>query len=288
METARAAADSARVKAARDRAKLLVTNTASVDCANDTAAPWVYLEPAGGLHYGAVSVKFVANKKCSIMWRVEPDTVWRTYDNNGYAVEKTMTIAFKAVDLCGHSMNERREYYEIDRSTPSNSCPQGMDLAKIGAMRYCVDRYEWPNRKGVVPRSYVTFYQARDSCFTKGKRLCTSEEWSLACSGPYSWNYPYGKEYEPRACITSDTAAGPSGSKPECRAFFGSFDMAGNLMEWTSTSARDNPSYYNVMGGFWQSGIRSGCFDIRYSYFPQNRHNPVGFRCCKDVPAEGK
>jgi hypothetical protein len=38
-----------------------------------------------------------------------------------------------------------------------------------------------------------------------------------------------------------------------------------------------------VMGGFWQSGPRSGCFDIRYSYFPQNRHNPVGFRCCKDI-----
>jgi formylglycine-generating enzyme required for sulfatase activity len=60
--------------------------------------------------------------------------------------------------------------------------------------------------------------------------------------------------------------------------------MSGNLLEWTGTVSRGNPGFYNVLGGFWQSGVRSSCFDIRSSYFPQNRQNPVGFRCCKDAP----
>jgi formylglycine-generating enzyme required for sulfatase activity len=58
--------------------------------------------------------------------------------------------------------------------------------------------------------------------------------------------------------------------------------MAGNLAEWTSTRSSKNDRFYNVMGGFWESGPQSTCFDKRYSYFPQNRHNPVGFRCCSE------
>jgi hypothetical protein len=289
-KVAQSANDSARVRdsSSIDSDAVFFGNAAPVDCANDTVVPWVYPEPSGGLYHGAVSVRFLSNKKCSIRWRPDHDTVWQRYDDKALSMEKTMTIFFKAVDRCGRTMEERKEYYEIDLSPSGNVCPKSMDLVKIGNMRFCIDRYEWPGKKGVVPESYVTLYQAKDSCFTAGKRLCTSEEWSLACSGPYSWKYPYGQTYEPRACVTSDTAVRPSGTKPECRSFFGSFDMSGNLLEWTSTTSRGSPGYYNVLGGFWQSGVRSGCFDIRSSYFPQNRHNPVGFRCCKDAPAEVK
>ncbi|HAJ79773.1 MAG TPA: hypothetical protein DCO75_08365, partial [Fibrobacteres bacterium] len=73
------------------------------------------------------------------------------------------------------------------------------------------------------------------------------------------------------------------GKKPECRGYFGVFDMSGNLAEWTGTKSGKNSRFYNVMGGFWESGPQSGCFDARYSYFPQNRHNPVGFRCCSNA-----
>jgi formylglycine-generating enzyme required for sulfatase activity len=63
--------------------------------------------------------------------------------------------------------------------------------------------------------------------------------------------------------------------------------MAGNLAEWTSTPSPQNSSFNNVMGGYWESGSQSRCADARYSYFPQNRHNPVGFRCCKDAYMQG-
>jgi hypothetical protein len=258
--------------------------SASGACADDTLALWVYPEPSGGLQRGPASVTFRANKPCDVSWRFETDTAWRPWTGAPIAVDRAATLAFKAIDRCGRAMEERREYYEIADPHTVSLCPPDMELVKIGTMAFCIDRYEWPNRKGVLPMSYVSLSQAADSCFTAGKRLCTSEEWSLACAGPYSYAYPYGQEYERYACVTHDTTVRPSGSRPECRAFFGMFDMSGNLLEWTSTPSRQNRQFNNVMGGFWQSGPRSGCFDVRYSYFPQNRHNPVGFRCC--APAE--
>jgi formylglycine-generating enzyme required for sulfatase activity len=219
------------------------------------------------------------------LWRFNPDTAWQEYDGQAIQVKKSIAIEFRSFDKCNNPTEIREEYYEIDLTKRTNVCPDDMELVAIGGTRFCADRYEWPNRKGVVPVSYVSFYQAGDSCFTVGKRLCSSEEWSLACSGPYGWKYPYGQQYESNACVVSDTMPHASGEHSECRSWFGTFDMAGNLAEWTSTPAKENRSFYDVAGGFWESGASSGCFDVKYSYFPQNRHNPVGFRCCKDAGA---
>ena len=48
---------------------------------------------------------------------------------------------------------------------------------------YCVDRYEWPNQKGVLPEGWLTWDEARANCEGVGKRLCTSAEWERACRG---------------------------------------------------------------------------------------------------------
>lgn len=256
------------------------------ECAGLTEELWAYPEPSGGLHRGTITVRFVSNRPCTISWQRKTDTVWNIYADKKITVDSTAAILFKAVDRCGNAMPTREELYVIEPKLKTTLCPDDMELVKIGKMRFCIDRYEWPNRKGAPPLAYVSLYQASDSCFSKKKRLCTSEEWSLACSGPHSWSFPYGQNYEPYACVTSDTAPQASGSKPECRSYFGTFDMSGNLMEWTGTPSRENRQFHDIMGGFWESGPRSGCFAKRYSYFPQNRHNPVGFRCCKDVTAK--
>jgi formylglycine-generating enzyme required for sulfatase activity len=180
-------------------------------------------------------------------------------------------------------MAPRTEKYEIGSARPAGKCAEGMEHVSVSGTSFCVDRYEWPNRKGTRPATFVSLYQAMDSCFSKGKRLCSRDEWKVACAGPYGWQYAYGDQFEPRACVTSDTATWKSGSRPECRGYFGVFDMSGNAMEWTSTRSSANNRFYDVMGGFWESGSQSRCYDVRYSYFPQNRHNPVGFRCCSDT-----
>lgn len=264
----------------------VVSDTTIVDedpCLKDTAALWVYPDPSGGLHYRMISVEFVANRNARIHYKMNDDTSWMVYDGKPVAISSTTTLYFDAIDSCGRVMEQRAEYYEIEKGRKTSPCDTDMAYIKVGSMRFCMDRYEWPNHKGVRPQSFVSYYQAMDSCFSVDKRLCTAEEWTVACGGSYSYTYPYGNSYEPYGCVTHDTMTALSGSKPECRSFFGVFDMSGNLLEWTSTKARENSAFYYVAGGFWESGPKSGCGSRRYSYYPQNKHNPVGFRCCRDI-----
>jgi hypothetical protein len=257
---------------------------AVVPCGSDTVPPWVYPDPSGGLHRRVVQVEFVADGPCEIEWTLRKGA-WKEYDGRWIEIAETATLRYRAVDSCGNRMGEHAERYEIRRFKGSRRCPDGMELIEIGQTAFCIDRYEWPNRKGRRPSAFVSLYQAMDSCMSVEKRLCTMDEWKLACSGPYSWPYPYGQRFEPRACTTHDSAVAVSGSRPECRGYFDVFDMSGNLLEWTSTRSTADSKFFNVMGGFWESGPQSGCFHVRYSYFPQNRHNPVGFRCCRDAAA---
>jgi hypothetical protein len=258
-------------------------NTTGAMCANDTAAPWVYPDPSGGLHRKSISVKFVSSKPCTIEWKADSAADWIIYKGASIPVTRSTMLYFRAHDSCGNAMAERTELYELRPEETARFCPDGMEYVSVGATKFCIDRYEWPGKKGVVPLSYISIYSAMDSCIAAGKHLCTADEWTIACTGPYGWKYPYGNDYEPRACVSHDTCSRPSGSKPECRGYFDVYDMAGNLAEWTNTRSNKNPQFYNVNGGFWESGPHTGCFDAHYSYFPQNRHNPVGFRCCKEA-----
>lgn len=253
-------------------------------CGSDTSVLWVYPDPSGGLHRSTVSVVFVPSRPCSIFFRLSgDDTTFTAYTNVAVVIESTTTLIFRAVDSCGRAMEVRHETYEILRGPIVQNCPGTMEYVEVGESRYCIDRYEWPNRKGAQPKTYISLYQAMDSCASAGKRLCTLDEWRIACAGPYGWKYPYSDRYEQRACVTTDTIARTTGSHRECRGYFDVYDMSGNVAEWTSTRSTENPQFYMVSGGFWESGAQSGCFDVRYSYFPQNRHNPVGFRCCADA-----
>ncbi len=252
-------------------------------CSGDTSQLWVYPDPAGGIHAAEVQVRFVSNRPAIIHFRLREETEWRQYDGSPIIISSTTNLYFDAIDTCGNVMERKEEYYEIDTSRKQSPCPNDMEEVKVGEMNFCIDRYEWPNRRGVRPRTLVSLYQAMDSCYSAGKRLCTAEEWMIACAGPYTWKYPYGQRYEPYRCVTHDTTVLPSGGRSQCRSFFGLFDMSGNLLEWTSTRASENSAFYYVLGGFWESGPKSGCRDKRYSYYPQNSHNPVGFRCCRDL-----
>ena len=182
----------------------------------------------------------ISNKECNIFYRFIGDEQWVSYSGEKISIDSTSTLQYKATDSCGNQMQLREEYYEIEVSDKESPCLPGMELVKFGNSEFCIDRYEWPNKKGVIPESYISLYQAMDSCYSVGKRLCTSEEWMLACSGPHTWSYPYGQVYERYACATHEKKVSVSGSRPECRSFFGVYDMSGSLLEWTSTRAEAN------------------------------------------------
>jgi len=102
------------------------------------------------------------------------------------------------------------------------SCPEGM-VSVCGAV--CMDVYEASrpdatatdggsdssmavSRAGVIPwyTDYLTLGQtmavseARSACAAAGKRLCTAQEWEMACAGMNEYVFTYGNKFNPGAC----------------------------------------------------------------------------------------
>ncbi|HQK94200.1 MAG TPA: PEGA domain-containing protein [Armatimonadota bacterium] len=150
----------------------------------------------------------------------------------------------------------------------------------VSGMNFCIDKYEYPNFPGATPVA-ATLEQARSLCAAKGKRLCSATEWVAACSGPASWLFPYGNQYDPSKCNTADNPRGggiaKSGAFPECVSSFGAYDMSGNLAEWVEADVVFNitsgPDAYREMltqhrllydTSHWGSGVttRPGSVDF--------------------------
>ena len=145
-------------------------------CKSDTLPPWVYTDPSGGLHHTALSVKLFATKPCAIQWKTDSAAAWKDYAGEEILIGQATRLMLFARDSCGNEMAPREEVYEITPEETQRFCPENMEHIKIGGTSFCMDKYEWPNKKGAFPRSYVSVYQAMDTCAAAGKRLCTADE----------------------------------------------------------------------------------------------------------------
>ncbi len=186
---------------------------------------------------------------------------------------------------------------------PSGSCQTG-----TSQKHFCIDKYEWPNRAGEPPVVMKNWYEARDACQSIGKRLCTQDEWTLACEGPEHLPYPYGYVRDATACnidkaaIQVDESAlkrpdrraaevarlwqgEASGSRPGCKSPFGVFDMTGNVDEWT-VNETGNPHKSALKGGYW-SWVRGRCRAVTAGHEEDFRYYQIGWRCCGDAPRGG-
>lgn len=184
---------------------------------------------------------------------------------------------------------------------PREPRPRG----EFATTSYCVDIHEWPGPDRPAEAD-VTWLQARVACQTRGKRLCTEDEWTKACGGPLGWLRPYGDEHVAGLCHADVPGEGRydevsrSGTWAGCASVYGAMDLEGNLSEWAE-GALDPPDPSTVMqmddgesrrgrtdfrmclgGTMWPGVYGSGC---------QARHGhpmvaPVsgddGFRCCRD------
>jgi formylglycine-generating enzyme required for sulfatase activity len=141
---------------------------------------------------------------------------------------------------------------------------------------YCIDRYEHPNRKGVLPATALDEAEAREKCREQGKRLCTRQEWVYACEGPRKRLYAYGRRYREGLCVTADAkgrrrAPQPAGSHPRCRTRRGLYDLNGNMAEWVAGG--------QLMGGSAaKPGTQTSCESDAGS--GGTAYN--GLRCCAD------
>lgn len=168
---------------------------------------------------------------------------------------------------------------EIKRYAKSLFCPDDMVLVDVPPgkegrpfLKVCVDRYEYPNKKGVQPKGNVSYEKAQQLCESEDKRLCTQEEWQYACSGLEGYTYPYGWNYDKEICNTNGIERlEESGTRGKCVTKFGAYDMVGNIFEWVQGTG-GNPM---VMGGPY-SKCQTASPGVGGESKPQ-----VGFRCCK-------
>jgi hypothetical protein len=178
-------------------------------------------------------------------------------------------------------------------------------------MRFCIDRYEFPNKKGVRPMVMQNFYQAQVHCHARGKRVCTESEWTKACEGPKNEPFPYGYTRDPKKCRGDQPYGFPSrkkilerdphelerlwkgvesGSQPECVSDYGVHDMPGNADELAASETKGRgpkQDFDNVTtGGPWYYGVRNQCRPKIYSHDESFAYYYLSWRCCSE--ADGK
>jgi formylglycine-generating enzyme required for sulfatase activity len=194
---------------------------------------------------------------------------------------------------------DRAKWLQISRELPTQE------------MHFCMDRFEYPNQKGVYPWIMVSWYEAEDLCAEEGKRLCNEDEWTFACEGEEATPYPYGYTRDATACVIDKTwrpyhetamrprdgqsamveldrlwQGVPSGSQPRCKSVFGVYDMTGNVDEWTRT-VREGERPSILKGGYW-GPVRTRCRPSTRSHDENHMFYQQGTRCCSDIGAELK
>lgn len=173
--------------------------------------------------------------------------------------------------------------------------------------RYCIDQYEWPNKKGERPEVMNRFHQAQMKCAAVGKRMCSESEWTLACEGPEMKPFPYGWRRDPLVCngdhkwdnpnmdlvgardpkeLARLWRGMPSGSQPGCVSDFGVYDMPANADEVVATEQNPNGNRGKFdsihTGGPWYSGVRNQCRPKVYTHGEDFYYYFLSFRCCAE------
>ena len=269
----------------------------------------------------------VANAKASGAASVQPTTTTEGATNAAEAIEaakaaeaaqKTATAEANefAPPLCPTDMvlvqgqhclevvQRCGEYIEDPKTNPFARCRVFEEPTKCKgkhqAMRFCIDRYEMADDKG-LPLANQSWTEAKALCEAAGKRLCGEREWLFACEGEEARPYPYGYVRTRGICnldISDDLVTNkghlndlrqPVTANPECVSPFGVQNMVGNIDEWVvlekphwSTKIRGKKMISGLKGGWW-GPLRNRCRPTTVDHDEIYKELQTGVRCCRDV-----
>lgn len=216
------------------------------------------------------------------------------------AVEE-VCLAWQEVNVRGVvERNQCKAYREPSRCLSKRREP----------MRFCMDTFEWPNRRGEIPRDLVSWEEARQLCESDGKRLCTDVEFTFACEGEAMRPHVYGfkrddtkcsidRPYRPRtfafshhdACMADEACRDaleaidqrvPAGAMEACVSPEGIHDLNGNVNEWVTLPGHGLSKRAGLKGGWW-GPVRNRCRPITTFHGESDYGYEVGFRCCRDA-----
>ncbi|MBI5367469.1 MAG: SUMF1/EgtB/PvdO family nonheme iron enzyme [Planctomycetes bacterium] len=181
------------------------------------------------------------------------------------------------------------QYKDFLDANPSQPAPRSWLRAQPGRPA------EIPKGQEACPVMGVSAEDAAAYAKWSGKRLPTEDEWEYAARGADGRVFPWGNEFDKEKGNTIESGKGgplPVGSFPEAPSAFGLLDMAGNVAEWTATTADfevKDPSgesriikYGVLKGGSFLLPSRWARSSTRYLENPKLRLPGVGFRCARD------
>ena len=137
----------------------------------------------------------------------------------------------------------------------------------------------YPEGRADDPVGGVSWYEAAAYCAFRGRTLPTVFHWARAALAPREITAPLGPAIVPLsnfggkgpAPVASHDGMGP----------YGTFDLAGNVREWTWNAASSGRRW--ILGGAWSDP--SYMFSVPNSLPPDDRSPANGFRCMRT--AEG-
>lgn len=125
----------------------------------------------------------------------------------------------------------------------------------------------------------VSYFDAAAYCAWIGGRLPSEEEWEKAARSTDGRRYPWGNIFQNGVVNLASTGPATVGSYPAGVSLYGVHDMAGNVFEWTSTTASDK---YILKGGSWNTyAFRGRSADRGTRLTPDFANYDIGFRCAK-------
>jgi hypothetical protein len=159
----------------------------------------------------------------------------------------------------------------------------------VGTGAFTIDRHEFPNREGELPLTGLAPEEAANACATRGRTLCTRDQWAWACSGGgrHRFIVPGIANVDPlvgRCNIGGGGALEPAGARVECRNDAGIHDLVGNAYEWVRVPG--SATRYGLVGSYfaYYDDSTASCPFVALVHESQIELLDlavVGFRCCR-------